>query len=510
MANPAAPDSRATDEPDFRAIVDRVPSLIVTFQPNGTLEFGSRSVLDYFGLSLEELRGWCGSDFIVHPDERAIVAASWSEAVAARSPHTYEQRLRRSDGQFRWFQLRAVPSFDADGRLLRWYGNLTDIDDLKRAEARLRADEQQLKALLDNIPGLVFTMTPSCEIEQVNARVTEYFGKSLEELRDWDRGSVVHPDDLPATRAAVARTIEFEEPYTLQQRLRAADGTFRWFQPRSLPLRDASGRLVRWYGLLFDIDELKRAELALQSLQSRLERATQLAALSQLAASIAHEVNQPLAAVVTNGQACHRWLTAAPPNVERARLSAERIVRDGHSAARLIDRTRALFRNAPPDKRSLDLNEVIREVCALLSHDVRSRGVELSLALPSACTAVVADRVQMQQVVANLVRNGLQAIEGARGSRRALEIRSNLEADVVTISVADTGTGFEQAERLFEPFFTTKETGLGVGLSICRSILQAHDGRLWAEPNPGGGAIFHFTLPCSGAGAAAPVPAGGN
>jgi PAS domain S-box-containing protein len=504
MADLAAADARATHEPDFRAIVDLVPSLIVTFHPNGTLEFGSRSFLDYFGLSLDELRGWCGTDFIVHPEESAAVAASWREAVASRRPYTCEQRLRRSDGHFRWFQFRAVPSFDDDGRLLRWYGTLTDIDDLKRAERRLRTDEEELQALLDNIPGLVFTMTPKCEIERVNARVTEYFGKTVEELRDWDRGSIVHPDDLPVTFAAVARTIEFEEPYTLQQRLRGADGTFRWFQPRSLPLRDASGRLVRWYGLLFDIDDLKRAEHQLQGLQSRLERATQFAALSQLAASIAHEVNQPLAAVVANGQACLRWLSATPPNLDRALLSAERIVRDGDSAAQVIARTRALFRNAPPAKELLDLREIIREVCALLSHDVRSRRAELVLTLSTERTPVMADRVQMQQVVANLVRNALQAIEAARGPRRELAIRSRVEPDRVRVSIVDTGTGFESAERLFEPFFTTKSNGLGVGLTICRSIVQAHEGHLWAEPNPEGGAIFHFTLPHAGSAALSP------
>lgn len=496
MADLAAADASAKHEPDFRAIVDLVPSLIVTFHTDGTLEFGSRSFLDYFGLSLDEVRGWCGTDFIVHPDERAAVAASWREAVAARGSYTCEQRLRRSDGHFRWFQFRAVPSFDAEGRLLRWYGTLTDIDDLKRAERQLRTDEAELQAILDNIPGLIFTMTPRCEIERVNARVTEYFGKTVEELRDWDRGSIVHPDDLPATFAAVARTIEFEEPYTLQQRLRAADGTFRWFQPRSLPLRDASGRLVRWYGLLFDIEDLKRAEHELQGLQSRLERATQFAALSQLAASIAHEVNQPLAAVVANGQACLRWLSAAKPNVDRALLSAERIVRDGNAAAQVVARTRALFRNAPPEKVPLDLHEIVREVCALLSQDMRRHRIELVLALPSEPTRVPADRVQLQQVIANLVRNAQQAIDAAHGPRREVVIRSRRAPQRVTITVADTGAGFDSAEQLFEPFFTTKTNGLGVGLTICRSIVEAHDGRLWAEPNPDGGANFHFTLPC--------------
>jgi PAS domain S-box-containing protein len=502
MPDTAAPHTRATTEPDFRAIVDGVPSMITTLHPDGSVEFLNRAVLDYFGLSLQELQAWQSSDTIFHPEEFERFVANFQRNIAAREPYSFEHRLRRSDGVYRWFQIRAVPSFDGSGRLVRWYGAMTDIDDLKRAEQQLRTDEQELKAFLDNIPGLVFTLTPKCEIEQVNARVTEYFGLPLEKLRDWDRGSVVHPDDLPATFAAVARTIEFEEPYTLQQRLRAADGTYRWFQPRSLPLRDASGRLVRWYGLLFDIDDLKRAEHELQALQSRLDRATQFAALSQLAAAIAHEVNQPLAAAVANGQACLRWLSATPPNVDRALLSAERVVRDGNAAAQVIARTRALFRNAPPEKAPLDLHELVREVCTLLSHDIRRHRIELALAVPSEPTHVLADRVQVQQVVANLVRNAMQAIEAAHGPRREIAVRSRREPDLVTVTVADTGTGFESAERLFEPFFTTKTNGLGVGLTVCRSIVEAHDGRLWAEPNPDGGAIFHFTLPCAGSAAA--------
>jgi PAS domain S-box-containing protein len=499
MPDAAAQDEHPTNEPDFRAIVDGVPSMIFTFDADGSTEWVNRAVLDYFGLPLRELQGRRGSRNIFHPDEIEGVAAYWQRAIAAREPYAFEQRLRRHDGVYRWFQLRAVPSFDAAGRLLCWYCALTDIDDLKRAEQQLRTDEQELKTFLDNIPGLAFTLTPKCEIEQVNARVTEYFGLPLETLRDWDRGTVVHPDDLPATFAAVARTIEFEEPYSLQQRLRAADGTYRWFQPRSLPLRDASGRLVRWYGLLFDIDDLKRAEQELRALQSRLERATQFAALSELAASIAHEVNQPVAAAVANGQACLRWLSATPPNLERALLSAERVVRDGNAAAQVIARTRALFRNAPPETEPLDLHELVREVCTLLSHDMRRHRIELALALPSEPTHVLADRVQVQQVVANLVRNALQAIEAAHGPRRQIAIRARREPDLVTITVADTGTGFESAERLFEPFFTTKTNGLGVGLTVCRSIMEAHGGRLWAEPNPDGGALFHFTLPCAGA-----------
>jgi len=306
----------------------------------------------------------------------------------------------------------------------------------------------------------------------------------------------VHQGDLGSVRESLRRTVELGEPHEVEQRLRGADGVYRWFKPRGFALRDADGRIVRWYCLLSDIDDLKRAEEGLRAIQTRFSKASQLAAVSELAASIAHEVNQPLAAVVANGHACHRWLSADPPNLERARLSAEKIVREGNSAADIVARIRSLFRHAAPAKQPLSLNDVIEEVCRLITDELRGKGVLLSRELQVDLPLVPADRIQMQQVIANLMRNSIEAMSGVHGRPRELTVVSAAADGEITVRISDTGEGLKDAELVFEPFFSTKPSGMGMGLAICKSILDSHGGRLWAARNPAHGATFAFAL-CS-------------
>lgn len=256
-------------------------------------------------------------------------------------------------------------------------------------------------------------------------------------------------------------------------------------------------------GFIRDITDRKRAEEerkkateALLAAHEKLARAAQSATLGELAASIAHEINQPLAAVVANGDACVRWLSAAPANVERARAAAERIARDGRSAAEFVRRIRGLFRHATPEKDALDIEEVVAEVIRVMKDELVGRGAEIRTAFPSELPRICADRIQIQQVVINLVRNALDAMEGLSAERKVVEIGGRLEdGESVAIEVLDRGCGIEDAEKVFLPFFTTKRTGMGVGLSICRSIVEAHGGRLRAVRNEGGGSRFIVSLP---------------
>jgi C4-dicarboxylate-specific signal transduction histidine kinase len=216
--------------------------------------------------------------------------------------------------------------------------------------------------------------------------------------------------------------------------------------------------------------------------------------MSQLSASIAHEINQPLSAVLANGHACLRWLSAEPANLERAKLSADRIIRDGNSAAEVIRRIRSLFRHAPLVKSFLNLNEVIEEVCSLLTEELRTRGVVLEMDLQPDLLQVAADRIQMQQVLVNLVRNGVEAMDAVDDRPKRLLIRSCARGKEIAIDVRDHGVGLSDPETVFEPFYTTKESGMGMGLAICRSIIEAHGGRLWAGANAPHGATFGFAL----------------
>jgi len=249
-------------------------------------------------------------------------------------------------------------------------------------------------------------------------------------------------------------------------------------------------RDVNW-----EIDSLIGEE-ALQTMRTRLAYATQLATVAELSAAIAHELNQPLAAVAANASACLRWLSAMPPDLERARLTAERIVRDTNAASDVVNRVRALFKQSTPAMMALNLNEVIEEVRQLVLDDVCAANVSIETDLERDLPPTLADRVQMQQVIVNLVRNGIEAMDGTIDVPKVLSIRSQREGvRYVRVEVCDRGTGLRDPENAFKPFFTTKKNGMGMGLAICRSIIEAHRGRLWATQNEGWGATFSFTLP---------------
>ena len=247
---------------------------------------------------------------------------------------------------------------------------------------------------------------------------------------------------------------------------------------------------------MIDIDDRKNTEEALRISQAQLSRAIQTATVGELAAAIAHEVNQPLAAVVTNAQACLRWLAAEPPGMDKAREAAVRIVRDGKEAGEVVRRIRALFKRASIEKVELDLNEVIGEVLHLLTGETARKSVAVETDLGQDLTPVVGDRVQLQQLVFNLVLNGIEAMDPVVDRPKKLLIRSKRpRPETVLVEVQDSGIGLKDPDKIFEAFFTTKENGMGMGLAICRSIIDAHHGRLWAASGEGSGTTFSFSLP---------------
>jgi signal transduction histidine kinase len=285
-----------------------------------------------------------------------------------------------------------------------------------------------------------------------------------------------------------------------EARLRRADGEYRWFLIRNVPLRDELGNIVKWYGTSIDIEDRKQTEDALRQAQADLAHVNRVNTMGELTASLAHEVNQPLSAIAANGHACLRWLSADPPNLARAREAAERIIRDGQDAGEIVRRVRALFRRAPGEKDVLDLNEVIGEVLRLLRGDAGRRDIAVETDLDKRLPSVVADRVQLQQVVLNLVLNGIEAMDQVVGPK-TIFIRSAWDGpNGAVVEVRDSGAGFENPEKAFEAFFTTKLNGMGMGLAICRSIIEAHHGRLWVARGVGPGATVCFTIPLQSGG----------
>src|SRR5215831_3996286 len=295
-------------------------------------------------------------------------------------------------------------------------------------------------------------------------------------------------------------TLERREPFhDFVYTVRRVDGALGFVSISGKPVFDAEGRFTGYRGVARDITEHQRAEEALHKAQAELAYVTQVATLGELAASLAHEINQPLGAVVNNASACVRWLSAQ--NLEAARQSAVRIIADGHRAGDIISRIRALARKAPPHKDWLDVNALIREVLALVRSDVQRYGVTLQMHLATDLPPVLGDRIQLQQVVLNLLDNALDALRGVPEGSREVQISSGiLASQSVHVAVRDTGSGLtaESLEHLFDAFYTTKPEGMGLGLAISRRIIEAHGGQLWATPNTDPGATFQFTLPAGG------------
>jgi nitrogen fixation/metabolism regulation signal transduction histidine kinase len=274
------------------------------------------------------------------------------------------------------------------------------------------------------------------------------------------------------------------------------DGTRKYIRMVGHPVLNPVGDVVELMGTTLDFTAQHQAEEALRRTQERLSKARQIATAGELSASIAHEINQPLAAVVANGHACQAWLSGDPPNMERARLSVERIIRDGNSAAEVVRRIRALFKQAAPTKLPVDINQVITEVLRLMEDGIRKKDVIVDTDLNPGLPLASGDRVQLQQLVSNLILNGVEAMDAVTDRPKVLSVRSRQQQDAsILIEVRDRGVGVRDPEKIFEALFTTKEHGMGMGLAICRSIVDAHGGRLWAASNENAGAVFSFTLP---------------
>jgi PAS domain S-box-containing protein len=490
------------------ANVADVPGLGWRAYPNGRVQFMNPAMLAYFGVSDDEMRRILDvHDYalpFVHPDDLERIDAERRHSIKTGEPLKIEQRLRRHDGTYRWFRDTAIAARDDRGKVIGWYGHTEDIDDQRRIEAALHQSERQLRQLVDTVPTMIWLMTPEGHPFYFNKRFVDWAGLSPEDETSGAKRQfaqhveLFHPDDRTTVKAEFSKGFAAGKPLQHKGRLRRKDGAYRWIDSRFEPLRDEDGTILRWYGVNFDIDDEVRAQESLRLADERLARALRAASLSELSVSIAHELNQPLQAVVANVGAFQRWLDADPPNFDHASRIAQKIIRNADAASQVISRIRALFNKTGGEPQPIDLNAVIREVCDLLGDRLASSGVKLELALDPGLPATSADHVQMEQVVLNLVRNGIEAMEDVSIGMRHLRISSRRQDDgTIEVEVRDRGGGLSDPERIFEAFYTTKPDGMGMGLAICRSIIEAHCGRLWAENVEPVGACITFSLPVS-------------
>jgi PAS domain S-box-containing protein len=617
-------------ETELRLALDTIPALAWKAGPNGYSEFVNRGWLEYTNMSLEDTMGsgWASS---CQPDDRTRFVENFVKAIAAGKPYEDEGRFRRADGQYRWFLIRGTPFRDEAGNIVRWYGANFDIEDRKRAEARVGQAEAGLRLAMDTIPALAWSAGPDGGADFVNRGWTEYTNLSLEDTKGSGWSSRIHPDDRDRFVDKFLKAVAAGTPYEDEGRIRRADGQYRWFLVRGTPFRDEAGAVIRWYGVCTDIEDRRRAEKALRDSEQRfrdfseatadwywetgpdhrftyvpVERAasanvsnadririgatrweiaadvetepakwqdhidvlnahkpfrgfvyqvrlkdgsamyvaasgiprfdgnsrflgyrggasdvtavvradlaekslrqaqvelahvTRVTTLGELTASIAHEVNQPLAGVIGNGTACLRWLSKDPPPFDEVRASVEAMMSDAERASVIIAKIRALAQNAAPQMAILDINEVVGEAVALVRRELDDHGVVLRLELASGTALVTGDRIQLQQVIINLIMNSIEAMESITERARQVVIRSHRSGNNrIAVQVQDSGVGVEPAnlDRVFGAFFTTKSKGLGMGLSISRSIVEAHDGRLKLSSDGATGATVEITLP---------------
>jgi PAS domain S-box-containing protein len=730
----------------IRSIIDSIPGYVHTMRPDGAVEFVNQRILDFFQKTTQELSDWAP---LVHPEDRDAVLSQWGTALATGEPFDVMNRVRRADGEWRWFHSRGLPLRDVSGQIIRWCNLLVDIDERKKAEEALRSSQRELSVIIETMPGLVWCASPDGELSYVNRRILDYLGVENNDLLSGGWAHFLYPDDVASVVASWSHSVASGEAFEVQARLRGADGAYRWFHSLSQLGRDTEGNPARWYGVMIDVDDRKRAEEkveqaylrlaeaqrlsktgsfitdllvddhnwseeafrifefdpattvtvklirdmvhpedlpsfdavisrgvagkdvdfvfrivsprgavkhirgvarvmeqvagrplfvgALQDVtQSKVEEeqvrrseaflaeaqrltrigsfswriedneirwsdqlyrifeiepglrvtldlieshvhpedlplmsdmigkaqcavshfayehrivmpdhsikhlhltahsrrdpegrleyigavqdvtqrhlaeadlararaelasAAKISSLGVLTASIAHEVNQPLSGIITNASTCLRMLESDSPNVDGVRETARRTLRDGKRASDVISRVRALFSKKEFAREPVDLNEAAREVIALSLTDLQRNRVILRTEFAEDLPLAPGDRIQLQQVISNLVRNASEAMSTVDDRPRLLRITIKAHRDdEVCLSVEDAGVGLdsEGIDRLFQPFYTTKSNGMGIGLSVSRSIIESHQGRLWATPNDGPGATFSFSIP---------------
>jgi len=434
---------------------------------------------------------------LVHQDDRPKVVHSVEDALGKLRHYSVDYKILRADGEERFVHSEGEVVRDDSGRPLRAFGTVQDITERKHAENALRQSESKLRLVIDTIPAMAWIVLPTGALAFINQRWLEYSGLSLEEaIKEPTR--TMHPEDIPRAIEKWNSHMAAGEPYEAEMRLRRADGEYRWFLVRTVPLRDEQGNIVEWYGTSTDIENQKRAEEALRETQALLARVARASIVGELTASIAHEVNQPLGGIVTNAEAALTWLSDDTPNLKEAREALQRIVRDGTRASEVVARIRALLKNGSPNKTRFHLDQVIREIIVLTKNEARRRKVSVQTRLGPNLPQVTADRVQVQQVLMNLVMNSLDSLSEVGDRARMLRVEAHTETPKsVRVMVVDTGIGIDprRMKEIFEPFHTTKPLGLGLGLSISRSIVEAHGGRIRAMRNDGPGVTFQFTLP---------------
>jgi PAS domain S-box-containing protein len=546
-------------ERDLRELIETIPVMAFVIGRDGASKFVSRQWIEFSGMSAEQNTGenWAAT---LHPDDRDEHIAKWRAACASDQPFENEARHRDAQGNYRWLLVRAVPSRDDKGAIVKWYGALTDIEDRKSAEALLAGQSRLFEMIATGVPlkeifnelcliihqqlpgthASVLMLTREGHHLTVVAGPTlpEGWSKQMEKLPVGPcagscgtavyRGTLVIASDIatdplwdvPEHRAVALShglRASWSNPVLCSNGKVAGTFCIYYLEARNPTSRDLELIELATHVARVAI-ERDQQEISLREAQNELAHVSRVSTLGEFAASLAHEVNQPLAGILTNATAALRWLAGNSTHLAEAQQAIGRIIRDGKRAGDVVSRMRALFKKAPAAEESLDINLVIQEVLILTQAELQKNRVSLRTEFAVDLPTVLGDKIQLQQVILNLVVNAIEAMSGVTENQRELcvssqKIESHSESGQETIdakapseqglaslliAVRDTGPGLDSMglKHVFETFYTTKSHGMGMGLAISRSIIEAHNGRLWVTANEPRGALFQFELPC--------------
>ena len=428
-----------------------------------------------------------------HPEDRAKWQGAIDRAIAEKSDYEVELRILLPDGSVKHIHTVGHPVLNASGDLVQFVGSSTDITERKRAEQATRL----LAAIVESSHDAIVSKSLNGVITSWNKGAERLFGYAAEEAVGQNITLIIPPERRDEERTIIEQLTRGERIDHFETVRMRKDGSLLDVSLTISPMKDDSGRVVGASKLARDITERKRAEEALRQAQTDLAHVSRLTTMEEFTASLAHEVKQPIAAIVTDANTCVRWITRDEPDLNEAREAAWRIVKDAKRASEIINRVRLLFKKGTPQRELVDVNEVAREMIVLLGDKASGHSISIRTELAEDLPHVIGDRVQLQQVLMNLIVNGVEAMHDVDGPRE-LTIKSQpAENDELLLSVSDTGMGLprHQADEIFNAFFTTKTHGTGMGLRISRSIVESHGGRLWAADNSPRGASFCFTLP---------------
>ncbi|MGB7687798.1 MAG: PAS domain S-box protein [Pseudolabrys sp.] len=498
----ASENALRESEKRFRDLADNIDQFAWTADTDGRRNWFNKRWHDYAGTTLEEMQGF-GWQKLHHPDHLERVVQGIRKSFKGDTPWEDTFPLRGRDGNYRWYLARALPIRNEAGEVVRWFGTNTDITEQLEAEKALRELNATLEHRVEaqtrervqiwNVSQDLLVVTDlDGKYLTVNPAWTVSLGWSEAELLGNTSQWLLHPDDREKTRAEISQLAAGHVTQRFEVRFRHKDGSYRWLSWKAV---QDHGRI---YAMARDVTELKNAENKLRDVRHELSQAARRTTVAAMSAAIAHEIRQPLGAIVTNANAGLRWLNRPAPDLDEVRDTLTHIVADGHRASEVIQSVRAMFAKGDHAGTPLDTNELIRETIAIANNELEAARVVVELELGERIPMISAHKGQLQQVVLNIITNAADAMRTIDDRARVLRVRSrSFDSNGVAVSVQDSGTGIdpENIDRVFEAFFTTKTNGMGMGLAICRSIVEAHGGNMSVSPGVPHGSVFHIFLP---------------